>query len=251
MRLNSKHSLIKNLLADQPHGQPFGLAELAGYGISPYLAAQHARRGWLDRLAQGVYAFPNDVLQLDASLLFLQNQAPSLHVGGKTALDWQGVRHNVSSRATIQLWGAQRYNLPDWFIMRFPARYFHRDMFTASHALPDGGYATLADHAAGLRVSCRERAVLEMLDEVGLSQDLEEATHLFESISSLRIDVVGGLLEACKRVKTVRLFLQLAERTGVVDLAALHAGYSMSLGSASRWTRRLQDGSLLSLKMPC
>ena len=251
MRLNSKHSLIRRLLADQPHGGPFGLADLAVHGISPYLAAQHARRGWLDRLAQGVYAYPNDVLQLDASLMFLQTQVPSLHVGGKTALDWQGVRHNVSSRPTLQLWGAQRYSLPDWFCVRFPARYFHRDMFTATHVLPDEGYATLPDHTAGLRVSCRERAVLEMLDEVGLSQDMEEATHLFESISSLRMDVVGSLLEACKRVKTVRLFLQLAERTGVVDVEALHAGYSLTLGSASRWTRRLPDGSLLSLKMPC
>lgn len=245
------HSVVKGLLANLPHGRPFDLAELAEHKVSPFLAAKYARSGWLVRLSQGVYSFPNDVLQLDASLLFLQKQVSGFHVGGKTALSWQGIRHNVSSNAKLQLWGAQRYTLPDWFITRFPARYFHRTVFDPLHALPDEGYATLPDHAAGLQASCRERALIEVLDEVGVTQDLEEARHLFETFTSLRVDVVGKLLEACTRVKTVRLFLHLAEPTGLVDVAALRTQYALRLGSDARWSRRLPDGTLLNLKKPC
>jgi hypothetical protein len=247
----SSQSIVKSLVANMPHGQPFGLAELAAHGVSPNLAAKYARTGWLQRLAQGVYCFPNDVLQLDACLLFLQKHLPDLHVGGKSALSWQGIRHNVSSAAKLQLWGAERFHLPGWFTQRFPARYLHRTVFVPGKPLPEDGYFSLSDHAVDLQVSCRERALLEVLDEVGVTQDLEEAQQLFEGFTSLRIEVMGQLLEACARVKTVRLFLLMAERTGVVDVAAIQSQYALRLGSDARWSRRLPDGSVLNLKKPC
>lgn len=251
MRSNSKHSLLKELLRCLPHGQPFGLAELAEHGISPVLAAKYAKSGWLERLEHGTYAYPNDTLQLDSCLLYLQKRSPGLHVGGKTALSWQGIRHNVSSRSKIQLWGLQRFTLPEWFTSRFPARYHQRALFDVDVLRPlldDDGYARMADHAAGLCVSSRERALLEVLNEVGVTQDLEEATHLFESFTSMRLEVAGALLAACTRIKTVRLFLQLAEQTNVVDVVALRERFSLKVGSKTRWTRRLQDGTLLTLK---
>lgn len=251
MSLNSKHSLLKELLQGLPHGQPFGLAELAEHGISPVLAAKYATSGWLARLEHGTYAYPNDALQLDACLLYLQKRSPGLHVGGKTALSWQGIRHNVSSRSRIQLWGQQRFTLPQWFTARFPARYHQRALFDVDlleSLLADDGYARMADHAVGLCVSSRERALLEVLNEVGVTQDLEEATQLFVTFTSMRLEVAGALLAACTRIKTVRLFLQLAQQTNAVDVVALRERFSLKIGSKARWTRRLQDGTLLTLK---
>ncbi len=227
------------------------MAELAGHGISPVLAAKYAKHGWIERLEHGTYAYPSDTLQLDACLLHLQKRCPGLHVGGKTALSWQGVRHHVSSRSRIQLWGRQRFSLPEWFTSRFPARYHQRALFDADVLRPlldDEGYARLADHASGLIVSSRERALVEVLNEVGVTQDMEEATQLFESFTSMRLEAVGALLTACTRVKTVRLFLQLAEQTNVVDVDVLRGRFSLNVGSKTRWTRRLQDGTLLTLK---
>jgi len=43
-------------------------------GVSAFLAAKHARSGWLKRLAQGVYAFAGNTLNRDQCLLFLQGQ---------------------------------------------------------------------------------------------------------------------------------------------------------------------------------
>lgn len=251
MTLNSKHSLLKPLLQNLPHGRPFGLAELAEHGISSVLAAKYAKSGWLERLEHGTYGYPNDTLQLDECLLYLQKRSPGFHVGGKTALSWQGIRHNVSSRSKIHLWGELRFNLPDWVSSRFPGRYHQRVLFDHEllrPLLPDEGFVRLAEHAAGLCVSGRERALLEVLNEVGVTQDLEEATHLFESFTSMRLEVVGALLTACTRIKTVRLFLQLAEQSNVIDAIALRERFSLKLGSKARWTRRLQDGTLLTIK---
>lgn len=255
MNSNTRHSILSALLANLPHGRPFGLAELAAHRVSPYLASRYVASGWLQRLGQGVYAYPNDRLQLEQCLLFLQQQVPGLHVGAKSALAWQGIRHNVSSRARLELWGERRFRLPKWFTERFPARYFHRALFvgpTLKQSQPDEALVSLPERPPpGLLVSSRERAILEVLSEVGVTLDLEEASALFESLSSLRFELVGALLAACKSIKTVRLFLHLAARTELLDVTALGLQYALPLGSDARWTRRQPDGSVLTLRKPC
>src|SRR5690606_38588643 len=77
----------------------------------------------------GVYAFPNDEFGVYGALKFLQQRVPGLHVGGKSALALQGVRHNLGSREALVLWGDGRFALPAWFTSRFPARYVHARLF--------------------------------------------------------------------------------------------------------------------------
>jgi hypothetical protein len=251
MKLTSKHSLLRPLLQNLPHGLPFGLAELQEHGVSPMLAAKYAKSGWLQRLEHGTYGYPNDTLHLDQCLLYLQKRSPGLHVGGKTALSWQGIRHNISSRSKIHLWGTLRFRLPEWFTSRFPGQYHQRVLFDRMELrqlLPDEGFVQLADHATTLCVSGRERALLEVLNEVGVTQDLEEATYLFESFTSMRLEVVGALLASCTRIKTARLFLQLAEQSDAIDVVSLRERFDLKLGSKTRWTRRLRNGTLLTIK---
>ena len=100
MRGNSRHQLIKRLQAELPRGAPFDLFTLREFDVSPQLAARYAEGGWLVRLAQGVYAFPNDNFGIEGAVLFLQRRVPNLHVGGKSALKLQGLRHTVTRRDT-------------------------------------------------------------------------------------------------------------------------------------------------------
>jgi len=222
------------------------LATLGAQGVSAFLAAKHARSGWLKRLAQGVYAFAGDTLNRDQCLLFLQGQITGLHVAGKTALAWQGVRHNLSLREHLMLWGDdKRAKLPKWFVDQFPASYRSTTLFSAKATA--SGIGTPPGLLDGVRVSVPERAVLEMLYEVGKSQDLEEARNLFESVRGLRFEIMGELLSQCTSVKTVRLFLLLARETEVLNIGALREKYSLPAGSSSRWMGRMADGTLLSL----
>jgi hypothetical protein len=249
MEGNSRHQVIKRLQTELPRGAPFDLTTLASLGVSPQRAARYAEGGWLVRLAQGVYAFPSDEFGVYGALKLLQQHVPGLHVGGKSALALRGVRHNLASRDTLVLWGNSRYTLPPWFTARFPARYVHARLFD----WPDASLASktltpppgLPDH---LQVAVSERAVLELLYEVGVKQSLEEARNVFDGLRSPRKDVLGQLLSCCTSVKTVRLFLNWARKTNIVDIDTLLKQHPVRTGSAKRWMSRLDDGSLLSLK---
>ena len=109
MDINFRHQVIKRVQAGLPRGAPFDLAVLSQFGVSPQLAAHYADSGWLVRLAHGVYAFPNDEFGVYGALRFLSQRVPGLHVGGKSALALQGVRHNLGSREALVLWGDSRF----------------------------------------------------------------------------------------------------------------------------------------------
>ena len=249
MSENSRHQLIKRLQTELPRGAPFDLATLATLGVSPQLAARYAEGGWLVRLAQGVYAFPSDDYGVYGALKFLQQRVPGMHVGGKSALAAQGVRHNLGSRDTLVLWGEARYTMPEWFTSRFPARYVNARLFDWSDASLDSKtLGTPPGLPDDLRVSSPERAVLELLYDAGTKQSLEEARNVFDGLRSPRKELLGQLLSCCTSVKAVRLFLTWARETGVVDVDDLVARHPLRTGSDKRWMSRLADGALLSLK---
>jgi hypothetical protein len=248
MRGNPERNLLKLLQTSQNRGAPFGVAELGRLGISAKRASRYVESGWLTRLGQGVYAFAGDSLDREATLLFLQGRVPGLHTAGRSALALQGVRQYLGN-GQLTLWGDQRYTLPDWFTERFSARYTCTRLFDWSD--PSEASRTLITppgSRTGLHVSVPERAVLELLHEVDTRQALEEARSLLESLRSLRPATIGPLLSCCTRVKTVRLFLELARETAVLDVDALLARHPVAAGSQHRWIGRLADGTPLTLK---
>lgn len=249
MKINTRHYLIKHFLANMPRGAPFDLAILAEQGVSAQLAAKYVGSGWLIRLAQGIYAFPGDTLTPQGSLKFLQTRIPGLHVAGKTALSLQGVRHNLPLQDRLVLWGAARSALPNWFISRFPSRYVCARLFACTDAfLTTKSLTTPPGSTDGLQVSVPERAILELLYEVGTNQSIEEAHNIFAGVRNLRKDILGKLLACCNSVKTVRLLLTWSRETGVIDADSLLSKYEIPVGSEKRWMTRLKDGTLLSLK---
>ncbi|TPQ31080.1 type IV toxin-antitoxin system AbiEi family antitoxin domain-containing protein [Cupriavidus pinatubonensis] len=249
MELSSRYDVIKRLQAELPRGAPFDLAVLSQFGVSPQLAAHYVDGGWLVRLAHGVYAYPNDEFSVHGALLFLQTRVPGLHVGGKSALAWQGGRHNLGSREALVLWGDTRFPLPTWFTQRFPARYVHARLFDwPDDELTRKALTTPPSLPDGLHVATPERAMLELLYEVGVKQSLEEARNLFDGLRSPRKDLLGRLLTCCTSVKAVRLFLTWARETNLVDVDTLLEQYAVRTGSPKRWMSRLDDGTLLSLK---
>ncbi|MEH6499604.1 MAG: type IV toxin-antitoxin system AbiEi family antitoxin domain-containing protein [Pseudoalteromonas distincta] len=242
-------NLIKRLQAELPRGAPFDLAMLNSFGVSPKLAAYYVQSGWLVRLAHGVYAFPNDEFEVSGALLFLQKRIAGLHIGGRSALALQGVRHNLLHRDTLVLWGEARFALPVWFSSRFPARYVSAQLFEwLDDTLPSKTLHIPPGKPNGMLMAVPERAVLEMLYEAGTKQSLEEARNLFDGLRSPRKDLLGQLLSCCTSVKAVRLFLTWARETGVVDVDMLLKQYPIRSGSNKRWMSRLDNGTLLSLK---
>ena len=94
------------------------------------------------------------------------------------------------------------------------------------------------------QVAAPERALLEMLSEVGVRQPLQEARELVESSYSLRADVLRELLQHCTNVKTVRLCLQLGRELSLPWAIKLNPA-DLPTGSDQPWVSRSADGLLV------
>lgn len=239
----TERTKLNSLYRHWAPGTPQTSEDLATLGISADLAVHYARAGWLTRLARGVYARPNDTLELHACLLLLQRAVDGLHVGGKSALDWYGVRHYLSQQPILQLYGWTAARLPDWFTERFPAEYHRKRLFDEPSTEPLHA-GPFEKHSGAPRVSTPERALLEVLSEVGVRQPLHEARELAESTYSLRVDVLRELLQRCASVKTVRLCLQLGRELALPWVAKLDPA-QLPTGSARAWVSRSADGLLV------
>lgn len=246
MALSTRHKLIKTLQGAFPRGIPFDSRQLRKLGVSAALAHHYLKSDWLARLGRGVFMFPKDTLNREASLKFLACSVEGFHVGGKTALAWRGIRHNLPAREPLSLWGEKRAFLPAWFTERFPARYAAPNLF--SPRMSKGfGLQPLPETPDGVPVSEPERALLEMLSEVGVHQGVEEARNIMEGARSLRATALTTLLKHCQRVKVRLLCLQWAEELNLPWASAARSAVGTRHGQ-SRWTARLKSGTVLNIK---
>ncbi len=239
----TSHNKLNALYSALLGGTPVTSAQLAKMGISADLAVHYAKSGWLTRLGRGVYCRPGEPLSLHPSLLVLQQQIPGSHVGGKTALDWYGVRQYVSQQSVLHIYGWSSTRLPGWFVQNFPSEYHRKRLFSEK---PDQllNVSRFENREHAPLVSTPERALLELLDEVGVRQPLQEAREITEGTYSLRAEELSLLLKNCTSVKTVRLCLQLGQELSLPWAAKLDKSV-LPTGSARPWISKSKDGTLV------
>ena len=236
-------SILNRLYAQTVAGTPVTSDDLASLGVSADLAVHYVRAGWLNRLARGVFVRQSEAPGLHPSLRLLERMIPGFHVGGKTALNWYGVRHYVAQQETLHLYGSVAAKLPAWFVERFAAEYHRKRLFAEP---PDKllHVAPFEERSDGPQVSAPERAILELLSEVGVRQPLQGARELMESAYNLRADVLRELLKCCTNVKTVRLCLQLGREFSLSWIKKLDPA-ELPTGSERPWVSRSADGLLV------
>jgi len=239
----TKASRLNTLYTKLALGAPLASEDLAAMGISADLAVHYVRAGWLTRLARGVFCRPNDPPALYPSLLLLQRKFEGLHVGGKSALDWYGMRQYVARQPVLQLYGWTAGRLPVWFTDRFPAEYHRKRLFDER---PDAllQVGPFEQRSGAPLVSVPERALLELLSEVGVRQTLQEARELVESTYNLRADVLRELLQHCTSIKTVRLCLLLGREGSLPWMSKLDPA-TLPKGSDRPWVSRSAEGLLV------
>ena len=236
-------SKLNRLYAQTVAGTPVTSEDLASLGISADLAVHYVRAGWLNRLARGVFVRQSEAPGLHPSLRLLERMIPGFHVGGKTALNWYGVRHYVAQQETLHLYGSVAAKLPAWFVERFAAEYHRKRLFAEP---PDKllHVAPFEERSDGPQVSAPERAILELLSEVGVRQPLQGARELMESAYNLRADMLRELLKCCTNVKTVRLCLQLGREFSLSWIKKLDPA-ELPTGSERPWVSRSAEGLLV------
>ena len=240
-----KQNLLQCLQNSIPRESPFDTHTLKGLGISPALANYYVKSGWIIRLGRGAFAFPNIALDKYLSIKMISNSLENIHVGGKAALAWHGFRHNIPGRERIVRWGSERGRLPDWFTKQFLSRYVSKNIFDSSLP-PDFGLHTIPERPDGPLVSTPERALLELLGEIGQAEEVEESRNIFEMLFSLRAVELSTLLQHCTRVKVTRLCIKWSADLGLPWADAAREAAHGRLGHG-RWSGKLQDGSTLNL----
>ncbi len=191
---------------------------------------------------------PGDTLTRDGCLAYLGQRVSGFHVGGKTALAWRGIRQNVSFQEVLALWGDQPKRLPPWFTQRFESRYQETQLFDAK-LRPGFGLQPLPNGHPEVLVSVPERALLELLSDVGKTQSLEETQQIIEGLHTLREKTLDELLTHSTRIKVVRLAAILA-RELELPWAALAKRHSQRLGGGKRWIAVARTGERLDLRRP-
>lgn len=244
--MDKKSGSYLNQVTLLPAGHPVSLAYLRDLGVSEDLAGYYARSGWLARVAQGLYARPGP-LDLYASLKVLELRIPGCHIGGRTALAWHGIQHFVRTESPLALFGWDSARLPDWFAKIFPAVYRRKRLFieTPESLMAVSGFGDAQTVGARApQTSDPERALLEMLSEVGPRQSLAEARSIMEGAYGMREDVLLPLLAQCTSVKTVRLCLMLSRELNLPFADALFSANLPTKGKGA-WVSKTPEGWLV------
>ncbi|CAM2155723.1 Type IV toxin-antitoxin system AbiEi family antitoxin [Pararobbsia alpina] len=237
---------LQRLMTEAPRGQPMDTRMLRGFGISPALATYLVKAGWLQRLGKGAYVMTGDAPGREGIIAFLARKTPGLHVGGKTALNWQGVRHNIALDEKVTLWAQKPYAMPIWVSHHLRHSFQTTKLFDED--LPyDTGLKLLPNMNSGVLVSVPERALLELASDVGKGQSLEEAQNLVAGLRNLRQSVLDQFLAHCHRVKVVKIVRDLGKSSGYAWGSDLQRHVDR-LGPDKRWSNVNKDGERLTLK---
>jgi hypothetical protein len=204
----------KSLEQCLPEGQLVDRAWLRACGFERPRVDYHLRSGKLEAVVRGVYRRPGPPLKWEHVVYSLQEMNYRVRVGGRSALEMQGLAHYlpVGPLRRIDLYGSAR--LPGW-VGYYPGPFtfkVHKRRWFASlpqaavHSKPFGAWDWPIPY------SSQELAMLELLAGVRDEADFSVVDKLFEAAVSLRPSLLRELLKVCRQVKAKRLFLWFSDR---------------------------------------
>lgn len=222
-------SKLKYVLDTVPPGHLVTASWLTGQGIAYATFRDYVKRGWLERVARGVFRRPapgqsGSTRPIDWRTCVLSLQhilGCRVHVGARTALALRGHGHYLPLAEDHAVW-LYGDDIPSWLSrVRLNAHLTTRTLtLFAAPALglsrhDEAQASNLAKETAGhwtLTVSSPERAVLESIDELPDHESFDNVDRSFESLANLRPNLLVELLANCRRIKTKRLFFVFADR---------------------------------------
>lgn len=204
-------ALLANCL---PDGLVVNRKWLKAKGFERTAVDYFVRSGKLVRVGHGAYRRPGPPLKWEHLVYSLQESGSPVYVGGRSALDLQGMAHYLplGGIRTVELYGVSK--LPGWLgESESPVKF---------NARGRGGFDKLPDDALTaipfghwdwpLNFATMELALFELLGDVNNEAGFSLADKYFESATVLRPKLLNSLLQTCKQVKPKRLFLWFAER---------------------------------------
>ncbi len=183
-------------------------------GISRKLIWWYVHSGWLKQLESKAYQKLGGKICWEGAVDSLQHylQLP-VHIGGKTALLLLGRAHYIPLSGIKQIF---LYSTPDVAVPAWAGKgtFGETKFIFIKTSLFDTkkNQSIISREFSGhsLKLSCPERAILEMMHAVPKYETYEEAILLMENLNNLRPQIVQSILEDCTSIKAKRLFLHSA-----------------------------------------
>jgi len=184
-------------------------------GISQPLSFTYVKSGWLEKVGTGAFKRAGENIEWPSGLQAIQNQAKlNIHLGGKSALQYQGHAHYVplGKHYPLYLFGYRNMTLPAWFknySWEVKIVYTQTNLFGPTV----DNHLTLIDiDGIDIKASSAERAIMEVIHLIPKRETYDEALQLMGSLSALRPHIVQALLETCNSIKVKRAFMVMAEQ---------------------------------------
>ena len=205
------HTQLANTL---PDGLVVTRKWLKEKGFNRTAVDYYVRSGKLVSVGRGAYRRPGPPLKWEHLVYSLQESGYTVHVGGRSALDHQGMAHYLplGGIQAVELYGMTK--LPGWLGKPDSSVRLNARGNAGFNKLPDDALTTIPfGHWDWLlKFSTMELALFELLDDLNDESGFSLADKYFESATVLRPQLLNSLLERCKRIRTKRLFLWFADR---------------------------------------
>lgn len=184
-------------------------------GISQPLTFSYLKSGWLEKIGPGAFKRAGESVEWSSGLQAIQNQAAlSIHLGGKSALQYQGYAHYLplGGHYPLYLFGYRNIGLPAWF-KNYPWNveiiYAKTNLF---ESIAEEGLTQVDVNGISIKASTAERAIMEVIYLIPKKETYDEAVQLMGFLSTVRPKIVQSLLEKCNSIKVKRAFMVIAER---------------------------------------
>ncbi|NLB64687.1 MAG: hypothetical protein GX801_11405 [Fibrobacter sp.] len=211
---NNFETKINQLLQQQPKNVVYTSSWMVQNGYSLELQRTYRNSKWFQSIGEGAMVRSGEIVNYLGALYALQKQlGMAVHLGGKTALEFQGLLHYLNfSQTEVTLFGGSGVRLPTWFEKgqwKTPISYQTSNFLPAKASL-------ISWQATGFEVliSSPIRAFLELLLLLKESAEYVPIYEILLGMNNLHPKDVQAILEVCSSVKVKRLFLFMAEKTG-------------------------------------
>ena len=212
-----KLSKMNQVFQKWPKGTVATQTWLNKLGVSSKLANWHVGSGWLVRFGARAFIQPGTQVDWRGGLYALQIQlGMTVHVGGLPALELQGRSHYVplGQPKKVLLVSDRPEQLPSWFRNHDWEASLEHCCLLLFEQVPEEATTYLDSGGFEIVMSSAERAVMEQIHLARSNDDIEHVHQLMEGLSTLRPDIVQGLLENCRSAKVKRFFLWSAQTSG-------------------------------------
>ncbi len=212
---------------------------LLAQGVGVHKLDNALKSGKLVSLAPGVYARSGLPVAWQGLVLGLQRLSPEGSLGGVTALELQGLGHfaPLAVERTVHFYAPekeptwlQKLNLGCKVVWHKSESFWLPNLAEVSNRFSDIPWR---DDLESLKISCPEKALLELLEDVPSTVSFDYADALMQGLTSLSPIKLERLLYACTSVKAKRLFFWLASRYNYPWLKKIDST-KFNLGSGKR-----------------